>query len=519
MKKQNGAKALTWTGEYLVTSCRRPLIYEHLHRYALAVGLAKGKRVLDIACGEGYGANLLADVASRVVGVDINEQAIAHAQATYNHPNLQYVQGSCTEIPCPDQSIDLVASFETIEHLKEHDLFLREVRRVLAPGGILLISSPHKAEYRKISAIPNPFHEAELNHEDFVRLIKKTFKRVVSGKQRLVLGSWIAPDSPSAKVSAATFRGWFDGIDMENGVYRGLYSIVVCSDRALPTVHFGMFENFRDSAEMWNLLDSYDEPAHISARIFELTRTNKEETKQLIHLQQEFEKKAQHVTLLQRENEEKAKQVAHFKQDADERARHLALLQRDHEEKAKQLIRVQQEFEEKARHVRLLQHENEEKTKQVAHFKQDAEERAKQVAQLRSENGQHAQLIERLKERIECKEEQLGRVAADALDARWELLRLRGNILREENAAGLIAELELRLEAMSSERDQLRAMVIELQRDFQVSQDQLARTTKDVQSLQKRFDRLRERVSRKLILPFGPSQRKLQELIANEPRK
>jgi Peptidase C39 family/Methyltransferase domain len=80
-----------------------------------------------------------------------------------------------TQIPCEDQSIDLVASFETIEHISEHDVFLSEIKRVLAPGGILVISSPHKAEYQKVSEAPNPFHEAELDHDEFVRLITKRF--------------------------------------------------------------------------------------------------------------------------------------------------------------------------------------------------------------------------------------------------------------------------------------------------------------------------------------------------------
>ena len=111
----------------------------------------EGKRVLDIACGEGYGANLLAFVASKVIGVDLDAGTIAHAKAKYRRRNLHFVQGSCTEIPCEDHSIDLVASFETIEHISEHDAFLSEIKRVLAPGGILVISSPHKAEYQKVS--------------------------------------------------------------------------------------------------------------------------------------------------------------------------------------------------------------------------------------------------------------------------------------------------------------------------------------------------------------------------------
>src|SRR5436190_18501121 len=266
MEQSRPAEDLAWTGERLVTTCHRPLVYEHLHRYAVAFGLAKHKRVLDIACGEGYGANLLARTALKVIGVDLDAGTIAHAKAKYRRPNLHFVQGSCTEIPCEDHSIDLVASFETIEHISKHDAFLSEIKRVLIPGGVLVISSPHKAEYQKVSETANSFHEAELDHDEFVQLITKTFKHYVTAKQRLVIGSWIAPDSPSARVSAATFRGWFDGIEIERGIYRGLYSIAICSDRALPAFSLGMFENFRESADTWNLLDACDTPAQLSAR-------------------------------------------------------------------------------------------------------------------------------------------------------------------------------------------------------------------------------------------------------------
>ena len=505
MEQSLPAEDLAWTGERLVTTCHRPLVYEHLHRYALAFGLAKRKRVLDIACGEGYGANLLALVASKVIGVDLDAGTIAHAKAKYRRRNLHFVQGSCTEIPCEDHSIDLVASFETIEHISEHDAFLSEIKRVLAPGGILVISSPHKAEYQKVSETPNPFHEAELDHDEFVQLITKTFKHCVAAKQRLVIGSWIAPDEPSAQVSTATFRGWFDGIDIESGVYRGLYSIAICSDRALPVFNLGMFENFRDSADTWNLLDTYDTPAQLSAQLLELSRASDEKTKQVLHLQHEFEEKAKHVVLLQGELKEKSEQVVHF----------------------------QHEFEEKSKHVVLLQGELKEKSQRAAQFKAEAEERSRHAAQLQRENEQQSQLLERLKNQLEISDDRLVRAKDELLDARWEALTLRGTLLRgtdsAETPASRVLELENRVETATSERDHLRTMLASLQSDLeqeritgQSKQDelravqaQLKATIKDLRSAQKQMDRLRESISRKLILPFGRSQRKLQQLTAS----
>jgi ubiquinone/menaquinone biosynthesis C-methylase UbiE/predicted nucleic acid-binding Zn-ribbon protein len=488
MEKSMPAEDLAWTGERLVTSCHRPLVYEHLHRYAVAFGLAKRKRVLDIACGEGYGANLLARIASKVTGVDLDAGTIAHAKAKYRHRNLHFVRGSCTEIPCEDHSIDLVASFETIEHISEHGDFLSEIKRVLVPGGILVISSPHKAEYQKVSETANPFHEAELDHDEFVQLITKTFKHCVAAKQRLVVGSWIAPDGPSAQVSTATFRGWFDGIDIESGVYRGIYSIAICSDRALPVFNLGMFENFRDSADAWNLLDTYDTPAQLSAQLLELSRASDEKTKQVLRIQHEFEEKAQHVVLLQGELKEKSQQVAHF----------------------------QREIEEKAKHVVLLQGELKEKSQQVAHFQREID--------------QQSQLLERLKNQLEISGDRLTRTRDELLDARWEALTLRGTLLRRTDSAetlsSRILELENRVETATSERDHLRKMLTSLQHDLEQEritgaskQDelraQLKATIKDLWSAQKQMDRLRENLSRKLILPFGRSQRKLQQLAAS----
>ena len=485
MDKPTPVDDLAWTGERLVTTCHRPLVYEHLHRYAVAVGLAHGKRVLDIACGEGYGANLLAFVASQVTGVDLDAGTIAHAQAKYDRPNLDFVEGSCTQIPCADQSIDLVASFETIEHISEHDAFLSEIKRVLAPGGILVISSPHKAEYEKVSQAPNPFHEAELDHEQFVQLITNRFKHCVAAKQRLVVGSWIAPDEPSAQVSTATFRGWFDEIDIESGVHRGIYSIAVCSDQPLPVFNLGMFENLPDSADTWNLLDTYDTPAQVSARLIDLARTSEEKAALVLELQAEVGKKAQ------------------------------------------QLAEFQKELEEQSKHVADLEH-------QAAQSKTKA-------AELQRSYARQSQQLERLKSQSELASDRLARAKVEFLDARWEALTLRGTLLRKTDSAetpfSRILELENRVETATSERDQLRTMLVSLQTDLEkerltrqesqtelraaqeqleAAQAQLKAVTKDLRSEEKQMDQLRASMSRKLILPFGKSQRKLQQLTAGK---
>ena len=143
---------MEYTGERLVTSVASEYtLYEHLHWYAAAQIISQNKTVLDIASGEGYGSYLLSKNAAYVYGVDIAEAAVNHAQEKYatRRPNLIFKQGSTSGIPLENGTIDLVVSFETIEHHDEHEQMISEIKRVLKPGGVLLISSPNKTVYSK----------------------------------------------------------------------------------------------------------------------------------------------------------------------------------------------------------------------------------------------------------------------------------------------------------------------------------------------------------------------------------
>src|SRR5687767_13069224 len=117
-------------GERLETENFNENTSEHLHRYALASFLSENKVVLDIACGEGYGSNLIARKAKQVVGVDIDVATIGLAQKKYIVPNLEFKVGSAAEIPCNDKFFDMVFSFETLEHHDKHTEMMQEIKRV-----------------------------------------------------------------------------------------------------------------------------------------------------------------------------------------------------------------------------------------------------------------------------------------------------------------------------------------------------------------------------------------------------
>jgi 2-polyprenyl-3-methyl-5-hydroxy-6-metoxy-1,4-benzoquinol methylase len=122
---------------------------EHMTRYIAASQLVAGKTVLDIACGTGYGSWILAQSASQVSGIDNSPEAIAYASEHYAAENISYSIGQAEQIDLPDASVDVVVSFETIEHIAHYDTFLSEIRRVLRPDGLAIISTPNDLEFAK----------------------------------------------------------------------------------------------------------------------------------------------------------------------------------------------------------------------------------------------------------------------------------------------------------------------------------------------------------------------------------
>jgi SAM-dependent methyltransferase len=140
--------------------------------------------VLDIGCGTGYGSAELARTARSVTGIDVASNAVEYASGHYLHGDqgraLRWAQASCLALPFPDASFDLVVAFEVIEHLADWQGMLAETRRVLAPGGQFVVSTPNRtyyAESRRDSG-PNPFHEHEFEFEEFREALAGYFPNV-----------------------------------------------------------------------------------------------------------------------------------------------------------------------------------------------------------------------------------------------------------------------------------------------------------------------------------------------------
>jgi SAM-dependent methyltransferase len=182
-------QALEDTGERMLPDkAGAAPFWEHIYRYRFATRFVRGRRVLDIACGEGYGAAALARAgALSVVGIDLSAETCEHARRKYG---LDARPGDAHRIPLPDRSIDVIVSFETIEHLDTPGAFLDECVRLLAPGGTLVISTPNREAFHE-AAVANPFHCSEMTQAEFVCLLSPRFKNWQWYTQRLrSAGKW-----------------------------------------------------------------------------------------------------------------------------------------------------------------------------------------------------------------------------------------------------------------------------------------------------------------------------------------
>lgn len=163
---------LTLTGERTIPDLdvenywfrRHEVVYQQL------ASRCAGREVLEAGCGEGYGADLIATVARRVIALDYDAATVAHVRARY--PRVQVVHGNLFSLPLPDASVDVVVNFQVIEHLWDQPQFVRECARVLRPAGLLMMSTPNRITFSPGRDTPiNPFHTRELNADELAELL------------------------------------------------------------------------------------------------------------------------------------------------------------------------------------------------------------------------------------------------------------------------------------------------------------------------------------------------------------
>jgi SAM-dependent methyltransferase len=223
---------LEFTGERFLPGAGGEIWYEHWHRYHFAAKLVSDAEVLDVACGAGYGSALLARRAKHVLGADISAETIEHARSTYAAlTNLEFRQADCAALPFAAGSFDVVVSFETVEHIEAQEKFLDEVRRVLRPDGLVILSSPNKLEYSERRGFTNPYHVRELYRDELTAFLVSRFPHIQWFGQRMSFFSVIWPERRAAggevfEISEAS------AAEASPGHARPLYFIVAASKSA-----------------------------------------------------------------------------------------------------------------------------------------------------------------------------------------------------------------------------------------------------------------------------------------------
>lgn len=148
----------------------------HIASYEYAKGYSTNKTVLDYGCGTGYGTNILAKDAISVTGVDISDETINYAQSNFSSKNTNFLKIENEKLPFEDNSFDLVTSFQVIEHVFHLKNYLHEIKRVLKPGGLLLITTPDKET--RLFSIQNPwnyFHITEFSSYSLNKILSRDF--------------------------------------------------------------------------------------------------------------------------------------------------------------------------------------------------------------------------------------------------------------------------------------------------------------------------------------------------------
>jgi ubiquinone/menaquinone biosynthesis C-methylase UbiE len=200
---------------------------EHRGRYWWAAQAVEGKDVLDAGCGLGYGLDIFAAAgAAKLTGVDIDEQAVAQARSRFAAFADSFLRADLCALALPDSSFDVVVCFETIQQVSDGERALGELRRVLRPGGVLLISSPSPDVYTG-----NEHHVHEYRPTELSAVIEERFDNVAAYRQHPWLASTIVPAGGGTAPRRHHIR---TTTEIEPGAET--YSILAASDGELPSL-------------------------------------------------------------------------------------------------------------------------------------------------------------------------------------------------------------------------------------------------------------------------------------------
>ena len=371
---------IDFTGERFIPEIENEeLTTEHMQRYISILPIVKGKKVIDIACGEGYGTNILAGSALDIIGIDINKETVENASKKYRKNNLHYMVGSVSDIPVKSNSVDVIVSYETIEHVDEESQksFLKEAKRVLKKDGVLIISTPNKELYSDRYHYHNEFHIKEFYKQEFIEFIQSAFQHMQLYHQYDEVVNII--ENTEDTKEAFLFK---------NETREGKYYVVVASDGELPAINQVV------------KVRSTEEYARCISRIVELQKAEEERNTHISKLDSEIAEKNHFIEQLQQN-------AVKDKEEYDKCMARIVELQEEEEKRNTHIHKLDNEIIEKNSFIEDLQEniakdkaEYEKCMERIVELQKAEEERNEHISKLDNEIIEKNNFIEKLQENI-----------------------------------------------------------------------------------------------------------------------
>ena len=352
---------MDFTGERIIPEkVETDLLNEHLCRYLFAQMLLDDAVVLDMGSGVGYGSQLLAAKARSVISVDIVEECIRYAVKKYPDENIDYLVADGHSIPLTSQSVDVIVSFELIEHLKDQSPHLLELDRVLKPEGFLVISTPNRIFYTEERKEINPFHTHEFDFQEYVTFLKTTFPCVNVYFQNHIESLFIG--NPSLNHGTKTYLQ-DRRVNLESD---SNYFVAICSkkDKYQPQI-----KNFAFLPTTGNLLR--EQNRHIDAlnsRIQQLDAT-------LLNLQAEYDERTNWSLQLKNQTKELKKIIKNLQSDLKDKTDWTNELAGKMKKTDKTIVKLQSDFEDITNWANELADQIKEADKTIVNLQSDLKDR------------------------------------------------------------------------------------------------------------------------------------------------
>ena len=435
---------MEFTGERFVpldSLMNDEIAFEHLHRYNTLREIIKGKIVLDIASGEGYGTAILAKHVDKVFGVDIDPKVIEHAKKEYaGNKNIEFLIGNADNIPLPDNSIDVVVSYETIEHLNEitQKKFLSEIKRVLKKEGLLIVSTPDRMNYSDRYSHKNEFHLKEFTSDEFFEFLKNYFSHVTPYLQGYEIVSAITEDEPQ-KMNNLHVTNW----ERPTKPFSRKYLIGVCSDMSLPkniSLSSIVFQVNKDFMQMTGRI------VEMEAHILELGAWGRRLDKQIEEKNILFDQKASELEKTISEKEKQSTLLQKVSSELENKKKLIESFAISFQETTVKLFQMQKKLVEKSELNRKFQNEvlereslTAELQKKIIAIEEKNEQNTNIIKKLQSENKDKNKIIEEQNGNIHSLKAQLNSISERLTEiygsGGWKMLRryynLKGKLLPE----------------------------------------------------------------------------------------